>query len=594
VTRAIRRFVTALVILLAGAGPASGQGPLSQAASKAAPQASAAPPPAAPASAPELLGRQTPSGTVLGFLAAAGKSDWPRATKYLDTRLPPDQAAELARQLKILLDRGLNVDLNRLSREAEGEQDERFGKGREVVGAIATKSGKLDVLLTRVRFGDQEPIWLFAPETLKDVPAAYEEYEPSLVERYLPDTLTQGYGQGYRYWSWLVVAASAIATLLLALVLTRLLGAGIRWGLRIAAPQVAWERWASVLRPSRWLVFGLLLLAASGYFLTARQRYIGGRAASLTIIAATTFICLRLLGCFVANWTSFRQQQSRTERVALVRLGGRLLQAAVVVIGVLALLQSVGINVTPVLAGLGVGGIAVALASQKTLENLFGGMMVIGDSPVRIGQFCRVGTMTGTVEDIGLRSTRIRTLNRTEIFIPNADMAVQSIENFATRDKFLFNHTISLRYETTADQLRFVLAGARTLLYQHPKVESDAARVRLVRFAASGLDVELFAYVTATAIEEFLAIQEDLLLRLMDLVEQGGTALAFPSQTAYFTRDAGIDREKAAGAAAAVQAWRERGELPFPDELPERKDRLQGGIEYPPPGSALADRGAKD
>jgi MscS family membrane protein len=173
-------------------------------------------------------------------------------------------------------------------------------------------------------------------------------------------------------------------------------------------------------------------------------------------------------------------------------------------------------------------------------------------------------------------------------------MAVQSIENFATRDKFLFNHTISLRYETTADQLRFVLAGARALLYQHPKVESDAARVRLVRFAASGLDVELFAYLTATAIEEFLAIQEDLLLRLMDLVEQGGTALAFPSQTAYFTRDAGIDREKAAGAVAAVQTWRERGELPFPDESPERKDRLQGGIEYPPAGSALADRAAKD
>jgi MscS family membrane protein len=173
-------------------------------------------------------------------------------------------------------------------------------------------------------------------------------------------------------------------------------------------------------------------------------------------------------------------------------------------------------------------------------------------------------------------------------------MAVQSIENFATRDKFLFNHTISLRYETTADQLRFVLAGARALLYQHPKVESDAARVRLVRFAASGLDVELFAYVTATAIEEFLAIQEDLLLRLMDLVEQGGTALAFPSQTAYFTRDAGIDREKAAEAARTVQGWRERGELPFPDITADRKNGLQDGIEYPPAGSALADRGAKD
>jgi MscS family membrane protein len=296
---------------------------------------------------------------------------------------------------------------------------------------------------------------------------------------------------------------------------------------------------------------------------------------------------VRFIGTFATKCAAALERQNTTERVALLRLGGRLLQGVAVVAGALALLQSVGINLTPVLAGLGVGGIAVALASQKTLENLFGGMMVIGDSPIRIGNFCRVGTMSGTVEDIGLRSTRIRTLGRTVISIPNADMAIQSIENFATRDKMLFNHTLTLRYETTADQLRFVLVGARRLLYQHPRVESDTARARLVRFAASGIDVELFAYLTSTEIEEFLAIQEDLLLRLMDMVEVAGTALAFPSQTAYFTRDAGIDREKAAGAAAAVQAWRERGDLPFPDLTPERKDSLQGGIDYPPRGSVL-------
>ena len=158
----------------------------------------------------------------------------------------------------------------------------------------------------------------------------------------------------------------------------------------------------------------------------------------------------------------------------------------------------------------------MALASQKTLENLFGGMMVIGDSPIRIGNFCRVGTMTGTVEDIGLRSTRIRTFARTVISIPNADLASQSIENFAARDKILFNPVFALRYETTADQLRFVLAEIRALLYRHQQVETSSARVRLLRFAASGLEVEIFAYVTVTDYDEFLAIQEDLLLRLMD------------------------------------------------------------------------------
>ena len=100
---------------------------------------------------------------------------------------------------------------------------------------------------------------------------------------------------------------------------------------------------------------------------------------------------MRLLGLVVGRWAQALERQGDTERIALVRLAGRLLQATAVIIGVLAFLQAIGINMTPVLAGLGVGGIAVALASQKTLENLFGGMMVIGDSPVRIGNFCRVG-----------------------------------------------------------------------------------------------------------------------------------------------------------------------------------------------------------
>ena len=588
-TRAIRLLVAVLAILLAGAPPVFGQGPLSQAMPKG-----AAPAAVEQAPAPDPLGRQTPSGTAMGFLAAAAKSDWPRATKFLDTRLPSDQAEELARELKVLLDRGLNIDLNRLSRVPEGEQDERLGKNRELVGTIGTKSGKLDVLLARVQRGAEPPVWLFAPETLRDVPAAYEEYEPSLVERFLPEDITRGSGPRYRLWSWLVVAASVAGALLLAWLLTRALDLLVHGTLKLLVRGFVWTRWAPLFVPARWVVFGIAQLVATSYFLTVRHRYIGARIAWLIIIASVTWMAVRFLGAFVTKWAGIRQQQGATERVAIVRLGGRLLQGVAVVVGVLAALQSVGINVTPVLAGLGVGGIAVALASQKTLENLFGGMSVIGDSPVRIGEFCRIGTMTGTVEDIGLRSTRMRTTARTVISIPNADMAIQSIENFSARDKILFNHTLTLRHETTADQLRFVLAGARTLLYQHPRVEQATARVRLLRFTSSGLDIELFGYVTATELEEFLGIQEDLLLRLMDTIEAGGTALAVPSQTTYLARDAGVDSEKAAGAARAVQAWRARGELPFPDETPERKRTLQGGIEYPPTGSARAGEANRD
>ncbi len=573
-------LVVAVGLLAAGPRAGSAQNLLPSAAPPA-------PPPATETSA-DPLGRQTPAGTVLGFLSAGSRGDWPRASRYLDTKLPAEAAEELARELKVVLDRGLTVDLDRLSRSPEGEQDARVGRDRELVGTIVGSSAKLDVVLVHVRYAGRPLIWLFSADTLRAVPALHEEFEPSVVERYLPTSFTQGYGLRYMWWSWFVILVAVLASIILAVAVTRVLVFAFR--LRFGRPEGGrlWvARWQALVRPVRWLIFGIAMRLLSGSFLTLRQRFLGERIAALFIVAAVTWLGVRVLASSVERWTQNLDRLGRTERIALVRLGGRLLQIVAVVIGSLALLQAIGFNLTPVLAGLGVGGIAVALASQKTLENLFGGMMVIGDSPVRIGNYCRVGTMAGTIEDIGLRSTRMRTVARTTISIPNADLASQSIENFATRDKMLFQHTFSLRYETTADQLRFVLAESRSLLYRHDKVETETARVRLLRFGASGMDVELFAYLRAMEFEEFLAIQEDLLLRLMDVIESSGTALAFPSQTMYFTRDEGVDRRRGGEAEAAVRAWRERGELPFPDLPADRKQRLRGEVEYPPKGSAL-------
>ncbi|HEX7485058.1 MAG TPA: mechanosensitive ion channel domain-containing protein [Vicinamibacterales bacterium] len=524
-TSAIRPVMTALAVLLAVAQAA-----------------------AAPSLAVDPLGRQTPAGTVMGFLAATARGDWPRASRYLDSKLPQTRVEELARELKVLLDRGLTVDLDRLSRKPEGEQDQRFGKDHELVGSIESQSGKRDVLLVRVQYGDQPPIWLFSPETLHDVPAVHQEYEPSFLEEYLPRAFIQGYGVQYRLWSWVVMLAAGVAAFIITAFLARLLTFLVRIVLRRLSGDLAPASVRSLLRPAHWLILGATLRGMSDYLLTLRQRYVGGRLATLVIIASITWLGVTILATTVGRWARTLERQGTTERIALVRLMGRLLQTTAVVLGILALLQAIGINLTPVLAGLGVGGIAVALASQKTLENLFGGMIVIGDSPIRIGHFCRVGTMTGTVEDIGLRSTRIRTLARTVISIPNADLASQSIENFAARDKLLFNHTFTLRYETTAEQLRLVLANVGTLLCQHEKIESSSVRVRLLRFAPSGFEVELFAYVNVTDFEGFLEAQEDLLLRLMDTIEASGSALAFPSQTMYFTRDAGMGRRAPAEA----------------------------------------------
>ena len=227
---------------------------------------------------------------------------------------------------------------------------------------------------------------------------------------------------------------------------------------------------------------------------------------------------------------------------SVMLLGERILKALILILAVFLILTTLGFNMTTALAGLGIGGIAVAFAAQKTLENLFGGISLLGDEVIQIGDVCRFGDRTGTVEDISLRSTRIRTPERTELSIPNGSLATMNIENLSRRDKILFNTKLGLRYETSADQLRYVLAQIRRLLYEHPKVETDGARIRFIGFDNNALALEIFCYVLTRDGAEFLAIQEDLLLRIADIIEASGTSLAFPSRTVYLGRDHGVDQ----------------------------------------------------
>jgi len=255
-----------------------------------------------------------------------------------------------------------------------------------------------------------------------------------------------------------------------------------------------------------------------------------------------------------------------------------------------------GLNVTGLIAGLGVGGLAVALASQKSLANLFGGVSIIVDQPIRVGDFCRYGDgKVGTIEDIGIRSTRVRTLDRTLITVPNSEFSEFELENFAARDRMRLFTVLGLRYETTPDQMRHVLAGLRRLLLSHPRVTPDPARARFIGFGAHSLDVEIFAYVDTSDWNEFLQIREDILLRMMDVVAASGTGFAFPSQTLYLGRDTGLDAEAARRAEGEIAQWRARGELPFPEFTEGAKAAFARTVDYPPtgsPGGPPADRTA--
>jgi MscS family membrane protein len=545
-----------------------------------------APAVAAAHTSPDQLGRDTPAGTVVGFLQAAQEGNYQAAADYLQMsnarRL--NLGADMAEKMKVLMDRTFVGSLRRLSTSPDGNPD-YGGPDLQTIGTFASGDVDIPVILVRVADPNFGKIWVFSSDTLSKVPELYDTVEAHRVENKLPQSLVRNVFLGMPLWQWLALLAAIPVAVI------------IGWAvvLLLAIPRRLWLKFRG--RPnlqSFSRVSGPLLISFSALAHRIIAHYFGlplltrlyyGRGIGVLISIGFFWFLLRA--------TSFTMQRLRIHALGAGRIGTgtlivlaeRLLTALVLIVAVLATLGILGFNLTTVLAGLGIGGIAIAFAAQKTLENLFGGVSVLADEVIRVGDYCRFGDRTGTVEDISLRSTRVRTDARTQLSIPNGALATMNIENFSLRDKIQFNPVLAIRYETTPDQLRYLLVEVRRLLYGHPKVESESASIRFANFDASSLRLEIAAYVLTRDANEFNAVREDLLLRIMDIVEKSGTGFAFPSQTLYFSRDSGLDKEKSAAAEQQVKQWREQHSLPFPDFAPADKSALRGSIAYPEPDS---------
>jgi MscS family membrane protein len=344
----------------------------------------------------------------------------------------------------------------------------------------------------------------------------------------------------------------------------------------------------------------LLATPAFAYFALA-QLYLIDSVGSAVQVTASTVVFL------AAAWMAWRLAPVVAEAIIatphiapesvdahLIRLSARLLG----IVGSMALLAAgadrLGVPVYGIVAGLGVGGLAIALAAQPTVENLLGGLSLFADRPVRVGEFFKYGDALGTVEAIGIRSTSIRGVDRTLTTIPNAALARMPIVNFTRRDQMLIQNIIGVRYETTPQQLRYVLVKLREMLVGQPRVDPKSARARFVGFGDSSLNIEVFAYVMTSDWVEFLEIREDILLRMMGVVEQAGASIAFPSQTLYLGRDRAPEESKVQAAEAAVRQWLDEGTLPFPNFSAEQLRQIRGSIAYPPPGTTAASAAGED
>jgi MscS family membrane protein len=540
----------------------------------------------------DSLGRRDPRGTVEGFFKAVADQNYQRASQYLQLKRAYRKKAQRERVVKAfqqVLDKKGNLTATSfISNKNTGRTDDDMPAATDMVGTVTTNGEVINLLVENNEPDNAPPVWLFSLETVNAI-AAVNTDDVTLLDKILPEYLKTRNLAGVPLGHWLAVVVFILASYLLA------------WAIIAAISFIIIKVWHKVkdkgetyniihilALPFRLYLAVWFFVAFSqevGLSIIVRQRF---SSITVTIGILAFLILLWRLADIVSNYTRDRMTlRKRISAISVILFLRRTAKVAIVIIGIIAILGAVGVDVTTGIAALGIGGIALALGAQKTMENFVGSVTLIADQPIRVGDFCKIGDVTGTVESIGMRSTRLRTGARTVVTIPNGDLSASRIENYAHRDRFLFNHIFEFRKETTPDQMRYLLVEFRALLYAHPCLNPDPAKVRYVGLTDSGLKVEIFAYVEAPSFDNFQEVQEDLLLRIMDIVTKSGTNFSYPSQTLYFAKDHGLSDEKRTATTEKVNNWKENNDMQLPSFTTEEIQKLKNTIAYPPEGSVL-------
>ena len=491
----------------------------------------------APAPLPaDPYGRETPRSLVVGLVAAFASGDPERVTHFLETPDPSSAQSltSLAQRLQKRLDTGGALQpFAALSNEAEGAKDDGLALDEERVGSYRTPSGELPLIARRFAPAGATAYWTISAASMAAI--VEEEVPPAAVstiqERWLPANLYQLRFAGAPAADWLILLSLAVgAYLAMRLVFSALLRL-FRWLVRKPETHRGFQFAEAAFPP-----LGLYLAVIVLFFGTQQlqvaivARQVLARYAGIVAWVAFVWFLWRLIDMLSDLWSARMARADRRRALSALAFVRRSAKSLLVVVAFAAVLDTIGIDVTTGIAALGLGGLAIALGAQKTIENLVGSLAVIIDQPVRVGDFCKVGDVTGTVEDIGMRSTQVRTNARTVVTIPNGDFSSKQIENYSRRDRFLFDPTIGLTYDTSAEKMRSVLLAVRKLLNEDDNVVAGA-RVRFASFNQSSLDIEIFAYLRTQDYSDFMALREEILLRIMDTIAAEDASMAFPTQT---------------------------------------------------------------
>ena len=501
-------------------------GPLNPLSAVTKPSASS-PAPSSGAAPEEPVAPDSPRAAMSDFTKLTRGGDYGKAARYLDLS-SVDQADGplLAKHLREVLDRHLWIDVDKLSPESHGDTTDGMPGDREELGTVPGAAGKPEPVIL-VRHADQRGVrWVFSAATVAHVDEWYAHLENRWLLDHLPKSLL-GFGpHELRWWQWLALFPLLISGWLIGFTITRLS--------RVVVNHVMSQHGAETMRRLRgpatlaWTIVACYaLLPWLGLYEPAEEFV--GRGLSATLLVAFFWGLWRTVelsqhAISTSNWA-----KSSLTAHSLLLLGARLGKFAVGAFAFVAVLAELGYSVTSIITGLGIGGIAIALAAQKTVENLFGAFSLAVDQPFREGDAIQVDGISGTVEAIGLRSTRIRTVDRTLITIPNGKLAEMRIETVSAREQIRFYALIGVAH-SGADTIAQIVAGIEELLRKNEWIAKDSVSARLVGVTDSALSIEIAALCATANFSQFQDVRQVILLGIVRVVEENGARLAHPTR----------------------------------------------------------------
>ncbi len=472
------------------------------------------------------LNRSTPRGTVEGFLKAIDENDSVKAAEYLDLRNLPGRITQytpeqLAQGLAIVLERGIWFDLEQLSREQEGHAGDQLPSYRDLLVELPTPGKQIRVLLQRVPDGQGGRIWKFSNATIAELDVLYETYRYNDFVEWLATELPDVSFLTVDLFKWVTMLLAVVAAAPFALLASWLGARALVAPDRPLHPTVR----RFLMGPVTTVVLIIVadqVLTSLGIGLAAQKM-----ARSYTLMtAALIWLLWQAINLFRDAYSQRLASLGRGSSIALLRPLTNALKLVILLLGVLVWLDNLGFQITAVLTGLGIGGVAVALVLQKPLEDVFGAITLYTQQPVKIGDFGRFGAVTGTVEEISLRTTRIRTLANTLVSVPNMRLASEPIENLSAREKFLYSPLLRLQGDASAAELDGLLEQIRSALAANERVMEEGMRVRFTAITLAGFDVSVFAYIDAVDWPDYLEVAETLNLTVLELISASPLSLS--------------------------------------------------------------------